>query len=291
MIETVVSSTFNFFDIFVRLGPGCILVGCFYCCFNKVIPSMNMDSTFVLVLNITIAYLAGTLVRAPFRLVKDILDNWYFGGNPRDIYTTVIKKPVIKEEITRKVAKKLVDQITDQLELKDVYDKGGMEGKKAAENTNSLTDKEKRNNHFAFSHMVNCLELSGKSGKADRICGLLDMCAYSIVTLAICAIMLGISTARGLGLDWNETIHPIFIVIIMVIIFTTGIVSSLHLYYHYTQMRFSMIVQQYNIWKSKQDLYSCSLLNEKIMELEKLSDKIERLKKAIDEDCGICYNG
>lgn len=248
MIETVVSSTFNFYDIFVRLGPGCILVGCFYCCFNKIIPPLNMSSTFLIVLNIAIAYIAGTLIRAPFRLIKKHLDNIVFGGNPRDIFPDDSKngkQAVIKEEITRKVAQKHVALIVEQQEALIC----GQQGE-----SQKLTSESNRKNHFAFSHMVDCLELNGKSGKADRICSLVDMCSSMMITFIFCVIMLGASCFfyYNKGYDWGITWNGCASVIIAFTVLAAGLISACYLYTHYTQMRFSMIVQLYNIWQDKE---------------------------------------
>ena len=247
MVETVVSSSFNFYDIFVRLGPGCILVGCFYSCFNRIIPPLNMDSTFIIVLNIAIAYIAGTLIRALFRFFKVHLDNIVFGGNPRDLFPDRPKgkkKAVIKEIITREIAKKHVTLIVKQ--------QGNLiHGQQDVACEHDYDSK--RKNHFAFSHMVNCLELNGKSGKSDRICSLVDMCSSLMVTLFLCFLMLSVNYILfyTLGFDcggmWN---HKLATAIIAFITLLTGFISAYYLYIHYTQMRFAMIVQLYNIWKN-----------------------------------------
>ena len=244
MAETVVSSTFNIFDLFVRLIPGCVLVGCYYCCFRETIPFMDMDPKLLIVLNVAIAYIVGTLLRAPWRIIKTMLDKFAFGDNPRFIYTQTIdtqnnkcKTFVIKEFATRTMAKKLVDDIIAQSPCLAKCD-------------------DMKRSHYAFGHMVNYLEVNGRSSKTDRIGNLADMCSSVIVTLIICAIMLIVSAiccskciGMNLGLSWNLTF---FSGIITALVFAAGIISSCYLYVHYTQVRFSMTIIQYSILIKKE---------------------------------------
>ena len=203
---------------------------------------MSMDSKLMIVLNVAIAYIAGTLVRAPWRILKGRIDEYYFGENPRNVYTTKAteeaernkKRPVIKELATRKIADGLVDSIIEHNPC-----------------LNGEDDKIK--SHFAFGYMVNYLGANGKSSKLDRIGSLTDMCSSVMVTILICSLMLAgsaVLTSCGFdpGLSWDLTWLSGGITLIVLL---AGFLSSASLYAHYTQVRFSMTITQYSMVEKK----------------------------------------
>lgn len=153
-------SSFNIFDVIVRLFPGCMLtLWVKRLFFSKLIFSHYESINFVLFLSVgfscgALLYVGGTICG------KYVIDRIAFGGNPRRVYLRDAKTariPVIKDAETRAVARSIVKTHRD-----DAY--------------------------YAFGWMINYLETHGFNEKEDRMLSLAGMSSSLAVTVIICSI-------------------------------------------------------------------------------------------------------
>ena len=80
MEDKVIADNFNIYDIFVRFGPGCIIVGYFYYCYSLFFNgSFNLDFYMKLLIYISLSYMAGCLLRAIVRPFEKKINRHCFG--------------------------------------------------------------------------------------------------------------------------------------------------------------------------------------------------------------------
>lgn len=227
MQEKVVADNFNIYDVFVRFGPGCILVGFFYyCCSLLFHNSINIEFYMKLLIYISLSYIAGCLIRALVRPIFKFYNRKYFGGQPRNIYLSgnLGKAKVLKHEVTRNLAERVKKNVVTRLNL---YNFSEMEI-----------------NHFVFGYMINRLVIDGHSNKSDRINSLSEMCSSFAVTIILCDLI-GIFTLAGLAQMGKCPTNVIEIIAVGLLLSLVGEVSSCYLYSHYVQMRFTIVVKQF----------------------------------------------
>ena len=228
MEDKVIADNFNIYDIFVRFGPGCIIVGYFYYCYSLFFNgSFNLDFYMKLLIYISLSYMAGCLLRAIVRPFEKKINRHCFGGDPRNVYLSTMrgKKSVLKHEVTRNMAKKIREDIVDRLKI-----------------TNSS---EMEIDHFVFGYMINRLVIDGKSNKNDRINTLAQMCSSFAVTIILCDII-GIITFIVLWFTTKAfTVNEIGALAVGALLSIAGGKSACYLYIHYTQMRFTIVVKQF----------------------------------------------
>lgn len=237
MIEKVVSDNFNVFDIFVRFGPGCILVACFYYCTQNFFSVAFEEFYLKMILYICLSYIVGCLIRSQVHLFSFIFNKIYFGGNPRDIYpySDRGKYCVLKQSITRGIAGRIRDIIADHFYLHDYLESDSSDIKSECEL-----------NRFAFGYMVNYLDINGYINKTNSIKSLSDMCSSVAVTIVLCNIMIIFSGLFHLATGGQAGFHLIPMAV-GVVISIVGFVLSCNLYISYTQKRYSVVIEQFVI--------------------------------------------
>lgn len=249
MADKVVSDNFSIYDVFVRFGPGSILVACFYYGYKSVFPDAFDGNIYLkLIVYVALSYIVGSLSQALVRWSKEKLNNWYFGGNPRSIYTghKKGKEYVLHREKSRELAGKCTSIIIKHVPLEISTNPAVSSG----EGEDEISEDQEKANHFAFGYMTNYLDVQGLSSKNSRVNSFADMCASIAVTIVLCDIIC-LAARIGQHLVLGKTcvcsIDSVLPIVIAGVISVIGYLSSCKLYRSYIQMRFAIVVYQFAI--------------------------------------------
>ena len=198
-----ISSSFNIFDTFVRLIPGCTVLYTvrLFCPLSE----NEIPTAIDLLFCIAIAYVIGSAFYGFSKPIKCLINRVVFGGNPRNNFVEPKKSHlcyVVKDEFTRELAQKIKKDIEKEAEIKMQH-----------------VSEHKSNSDFAINYMVNYLELNGLNGKEDKMVSLSDMFGCMVVVMIAVGFIWGLSSCceslsvalRGLSFGFLAVITGVFI--------------------------------------------------------------------------------
>ena len=247
MDELVSSTSFNIFDIFVRIIPGCVLTS-----FLRILwlNSSNFGSTIAedILLYVAISYALGALIDIISKPVSYLINTLLFGGNPRKQYMFKAKKhwniDVIRDKHTRDLANTQINHIFNRIFPDPKKDKlpsdrtSEDEGKKDGSLLERTSENEEKGD-FAFGYMINYLESHGNNEKEDRLLSIANMGISMATTIALCFICTLLTPAPTILEQYN--------VIVIALLAFGSFVGFISLYLVYIRMRFSVVVRTFSV--------------------------------------------